>query len=37
MPDTIAARLDEGVRGIADGREDTACLGRAHQRWGMPV
>ena len=24
--------LDEGVRIIAGGREDTACLGRAHQR-----
>ncbi|WP_165982569.1 aldolase/citrate lyase family protein [Dankookia rubra] len=37
MPETIAARLDEGVRVIAGGREDTACVGRAHQRRGMPA
>jgi len=35
-PDTIAARLDEGVRIIAGGREDTARAGRAHQRRTMP-
>ena len=36
-PDNIAARLDEGVRVIAGGREDTAIAGRAHQRRTMPV
>jgi 4-hydroxy-2-oxoheptanedioate aldolase len=36
-PDTIAARLDEGVRVIAGQREDTAIAGRAHQRRKMPV
>ncbi len=36
-PDTVAARLDEGVRVIAGGREDTAVAGRAHQRRTMPV
>jgi 2-keto-3-deoxy-L-rhamnonate aldolase RhmA len=36
-PDTIAARIDEGVRVIAGGREDTARAGRAHQRRAMPV
>jgi 4-hydroxy-2-oxoheptanedioate aldolase len=36
-PDNIAARLDEGVRVIAGGREDTAVAGRAHQRRTMPV
>ena len=36
-PETIAARLDEGVRVIAGGREDTARAGRAHQRRTMPA
>jgi len=36
-PDTIAARIDEGVRVIAGGSEATAKLGRAHQRRTMPV
>jgi 2-keto-3-deoxy-L-rhamnonate aldolase RhmA len=36
-PDNIAARLDEGVRVIAGGREETARVGRAHQRRAMPV
>lgn len=36
-PDTIAARLDEGVRVIAGGLEETARVGRAHQRRAMPV
>ncbi len=36
-PETVAARLDEGVRVIAGGREDTARAGRAHQRRAMPV
>lgn len=31
-PANIAARLDEGVRVIAGGREETARAGRAHQR-----
>ncbi|HJU15400.1 MAG TPA: aldolase/citrate lyase family protein [Stellaceae bacterium] len=36
-PETIVARLDEGVRVIAGHREETATLGRRHQRRGMPV
>jgi 4-hydroxy-2-oxoheptanedioate aldolase len=36
-PETIAAKLDEGVRVIAGHREDTAAIGRAHQRRMMPV
>ena len=36
-PDTVAARIDEGVRVIAGGHEDTARAGRAHQRRAMPV
>jgi 4-hydroxy-2-oxoheptanedioate aldolase len=36
-PDTVAARLDEGVRVIAGGLEETARIGRAHQRRTMPV
>jgi 4-hydroxy-2-oxoheptanedioate aldolase len=31
-PENIAAKLDEGVRVIAGGREDTARIGRAHTR-----
>jgi 4-hydroxy-2-oxoheptanedioate aldolase len=36
-PDSIAARLDEGVRVVAGGREDTARVGRAYQHRTMPV
>jgi 4-hydroxy-2-oxoheptanedioate aldolase len=36
-PADVAARIDEGVRVIAGGREETARAGRAHQRRGMPV
>ncbi len=36
-PETIAARLDEGVRVIAGQREETARVGRAHSRREMPV
>ena len=34
-PDTVAVRIDEGVRVVAGGREDTARAGRAHQRRAM--
>ena len=36
-PETIAAKLDEGVRVVAGHREETASIGRAHQRRTMPV
>jgi 4-hydroxy-2-oxoheptanedioate aldolase len=36
-PMNIVARLDEGVRVIAGQRQDTAAIGRAHQRRSMPV
>ncbi len=36
-PETIAARLDEGVRVIAGQREETARVGRAHSGRTMPV
>ena len=36
-PETVAARIDQGVRVIAGGREDTARVGRAHQRRSTPV
>ena len=36
-PETIAQKLDEGVRVIAGHREETARIGRAHQRRTMPV
>jgi 4-hydroxy-2-oxoheptanedioate aldolase len=36
-PETIAARIDEGVRVIAGHREDTAHAGRAHSKRTMPV
>jgi 4-hydroxy-2-oxoheptanedioate aldolase len=36
-PETIAARLDEGVRVVAGGNKETARVGRAHQRRTMPV
>ena len=36
-PENIRARLDEGVRIVAGRREETARIGRAHQRRTMPV
>ena len=36
-PETIADRLDEGVRVIAGQREETARAGRAHSRRAMPM
>jgi 2-keto-3-deoxy-L-rhamnonate aldolase RhmA len=36
-PENIVAKLDEGVRVIAGHREETAKIGRAHQRRTMPV
>jgi 4-hydroxy-2-oxoheptanedioate aldolase len=36
-PETVAARIDEGVRVVAGHREDTAKAGRAHQKRAMPV
>ena len=36
-PENIVAKLDEGVRVIAGHREQTAIIGRAHQRRTMPV
>jgi len=36
-PENIAAKLDEGVRVIAGHREETAMIGRAHQRRTLPV
>ncbi len=36
-PGNIAQKLDEGVRVIAGHREDTAIIGRAHQRRTVPV
>jgi 4-hydroxy-2-oxoheptanedioate aldolase len=36
-PETIAAKLDEGVRVIAGHREETARIGRAHQRRTLPA
>ena len=36
-PETIVAKLDEGVRVIAGHREETAKIGRLHQRRTMPV
>ena len=36
-PENIVARLDEGVRVIAGHREETAMIGRAHQKRTMPV
>ena len=36
-PENIAAKLDEGVRVIAGHREETARVGRAHQKRTMPV
>lgn len=36
-PENIAARIDEGVRVVAGHREDTAKIGRAHQKRAMPA
>ena len=36
-PENIIVKLDEGVRVIAGHREETAKIGRAHQRRTMPV
>lgn len=36
-PENIIAKLDEGVRVIAGHREETARVGRAHQRRRLPV
>ncbi len=36
-PETVAARIDEGVRVVAGGREDTARAGRARQRRALQV
>jgi 4-hydroxy-2-oxoheptanedioate aldolase len=36
-PTNIVARLDEGVRVIAGHNEETARVGRAHQKRAMPV
>jgi 4-hydroxy-2-oxoheptanedioate aldolase len=36
-PENIIAKLDEGVRVIAGHREETATLGRAHQKRTMPA
>jgi 2-keto-3-deoxy-L-rhamnonate aldolase RhmA len=36
-PENIVAKLDEGVRVIAGHREETARIGRAHQRRTIPV
>lgn len=36
-PENVAARLDEGVRVIAGRREETARIGRAHQKRRMAV
>ena len=36
-PENIVAKLDEGVRVIAGHREETARIGRAHQKRMMPV
>ena len=36
-PETIIAKIDEGVRVIAGHREETARIGRGHQRRAMPA
>ena len=36
-PASVVARIDQGVRVIADHNEDSARRGRAHQRRNMPV
>lgn len=36
-PANICARIDQGVRVVAGGNEETARIGRAHQKRAMPV
>ena len=36
-PETVASKIDEGVRVISGGREETARIGRKHSRRNMPV
>ena len=36
-PDTIADKIDEGVRVISGGKEETAQIGRVHSGRTMPV
>ena len=36
-PETVASKIDEGVRVISGGREETARIGRAHSGRNMPV
>jgi 4-hydroxy-2-oxoheptanedioate aldolase len=36
-PATITSQLDEGVRVVAGHDEETARIGRAHQKRTMPV
>src|ERR1700730_1603270 len=36
-PENIVAKLDEGVRVLAGHREETAMIGRTHQKRRMPV
>jgi hypothetical protein len=36
-PDNIVARLEDGVRVIADHNEESARIGRAHQKRTMAV
>ncbi len=36
-PENVIAKIDEGVRVFAGHREETARVGRAHQRREMPA
>ena len=36
-PENVARKIDEGMRVIAGGREETAKAGRAHTKRTMPV
>ncbi|MBI4219415.1 MAG: hypothetical protein HY682_04665, partial [Chloroflexi bacterium] len=36
-PETVARRIDEGVRVISSGREETAIAGRKHTKRTIPV
>jgi 4-hydroxy-2-oxoheptanedioate aldolase len=36
-PDNVARKIDEGVRVVAGGREETAKIGRAHTKRTLPV
>lgn len=36
-PETVASKIDEGVRVIAGGKEETARIGRKHSGRSMPV